>query len=147
MTLLAPAVLGPEETGLLRMVSQLAGAVYLLLGLFLLVVGIRRGLANPPEAFCPVRAHTIAIAAMGLVCLLVAVPSGEPPELVPFVVTFFTLLGLAAFAVVILRVRRWRLGAQVTAALNIVWIGVIPFGTAMFLWWLASVRRRERSAA
>jgi hypothetical protein len=53
------------------------------------------------------------------------------------------LFGVCATAVVVLRSRRSPLARPATAALNILWAPLIPFGTDLFVWWLVSLRKQE----
>ena len=130
-----------------RATFYVMGAGYLVVGLVLLFIGARRGSANPPQPFHPVRGHTIAIALLGVVFLLLATPTDEPPEIRLFTVFIFLWLSVAAFAVAALRIRSAPLAVPATAALNIAWAILFPFGTGLFIWWLLSVRKRESLSA
>ncbi len=57
------------------------------------------------------------------------------------------ILCLAALAVGVLRSRKSALAKPTTAAVSILLAFWAPFGTAMFIWWVAWVRRRERGPA
>ena len=54
------------------------------------------------------------------------------------------VLALACFSVATLRSMRSRLAGTTTAALSIVLALSFPLGTALFFWWVFSVRVREK---
>lgn len=64
-----------------------------------------------------------------------------------FVQAFEALLALAAVTVAILRCRRSRLAHPTTSAISMVLTIWFPIGTAVFIWWLVSIRQRESSLA
>ncbi len=55
-------------------------------------------------------------------------------------------LALACLAVAVLRSLGSAVAAPATAAISIVLSISFPFGTAAFVWWLVSIRKRERPA-
>lgn len=57
------------------------------------------------------------------------------------------ILCLATLAVGVLRSRKSPLAGPTTVAVSILLAMWVPFGTAMFIWWVAWVRRRERCPA
>jgi hypothetical protein len=61
-----------------------------------------------------------------------------------FVQSVEVILCLACLAVAVLRSKNSPLARPMTAAVSIFLAIWLPFGTAMFIWWLARVRRQER---
>jgi succinate-acetate transporter protein len=60
---------------------------------------------------------------------------------------FEAILAVACLATAILRSKESASASHLTAAVSIVLIFWCPFGTAIFLWWVISIRRRERPAS
>ena len=56
------------------------------------------------------------------------------------------LLSPAALLAAIARLRRWPIALPLTRAVSVLLVIVFPIGTAVFIYWLASVRRREVGA-
>lgn len=146
-SLLLPAVADAESLEAIELVARLSLAIYLPLGLFFLTLGVRRAYRNPPQPFVPRRSHTISIGALGVLFLLFALASAfEPPrtpDISAFSVASMGLFGACAIAVVLLRSRRSPLARSATAAVNIIWAPFLPLGTALFVWWLVSLRKQE----
>ena len=70
---------------------------------------------------------------------------GEIPiALFRFLQAVDVILCLATLAVGVLRSRQSPLAGPTTAAVSILLVMWLPFGTAMFIWWVVWVRRQER---
>jgi hypothetical protein len=146
-SLLLPAVADAESMEAMQLIARLSVAIYLPLGLLFLVLGVRRAYRNPPQPFTPRRAHTISVGALGALFLLFALASAFEPRRTPDISAFSAIsmgfFGACAIAVVLFRSHRSPLAKSATAALNILWSPFIPFGTALFVWWLVSLRKEE----
>jgi hypothetical protein len=146
-SMLLPAIADPGLWQEIRLVTGLSLAVYFLVGVFFVVVGVRRAYRNPPRPFVPRRSHTIAVGLLGALFLFFAltpaVESPRTPEVSRFSTAAMGFFGASAIAVVVLRSLRSPLATAATATLNILWAPFIPFGTALFVWWLVSLRKQE----
>ena len=72
-----------------------------------------------------------------------AASGGPAPDVVPYVVALYFVMGAAAMLGTALRLFRApgaRVATRVASILLILWI---PIGIALFLWWLLDVRKRE----
>lgn len=147
ISLLLPELADPESAEMFDLVSYASLAIYLPLGSLLLFVGVRRAYRNPPESFTPRRTHTILVGVLGTVLLLVALTSAVEPggtsNTSLFSAALLGLISASALFVVLLRLRRSPLAKSATAAINICWAPIVPFGTALFIWWLVSLRKHE----
>jgi len=80
--------------------------------------------------------------------LIVMTVQEEPNAVTVALLRFLQGVELILFAatlwVAILRSRQSPLAGATTAAVSILLIFWVPFGTAMFIWWVGWVRRRER---
>lgn len=63
-----------------------------------------------------------------------------------FLQAFELIIFASALAVAILRSRNSPLAGPTTAAVSILLVIWVPFGTIAFIWWVGWVRRRERAA-
>lgn len=81
-----------------------------------------------------------------LIPLMKEDPDHEPIVIyvMHFVQAVEAILVVLCFAVGVLRAYRSRIAAPTTAALSILLIFWLPFGTAAFIYWVGWVRRREK---
>jgi hypothetical protein len=93
-------------------------------------------------------AHTVAVfllaallASFGLGNLFAE--STYPAEYRSWIIAFELYVASIAVVVSVLRIVKSPIALDATAALNLLWALLFPFGTALFIWWLVSVRRRE----
>jgi hypothetical protein len=135
----------PDDTVFLAL-----GLVEMATAMLLLAIGARHCLARSSEPFSPKRSHTWVIgvfAAMSSLFIVSSVArSYSQPGFTAFAIALFSLLATLSAVVVVLRVRRSPLARSATAAHNVFWAIFFPFGTALWLWWLLSVRRYESRA-
>ena len=126
---------------------RVLGALMTLASAFCLAVGLRRSLKNPPKPFFPVRGHTISIVLLSILfgawALVHEQPRPGQANLQPFMTGIFGLMSFLGVATAVSRLVRSSVGRDLTAALNVVWAGAFPFGTAQFLWWFLRLRHRE----
>jgi hypothetical protein len=127
------------------------GCAEVIIGVALLAFGVRRSLVSRHEQFSPVRAHTRVIGGLSVMSVLFVLSSiAQPypqPGFTEFSVVLFALLALVSGTVAVLRMRHSALARSATAAHNVFWAFFFPFGTALWLWWLLSLRGREVGAA
>jgi len=98
--------------------------------------------------------YTVALMVLGFlllssVIMMVAIALHGEEEAWPLymVASLELLLAVACLAVAAFRARGSVLGAPATTALSLVLALAFPYGTAVFLWWLLHVRKRERTPA
>lgn len=102
-----------------------------------------------------VNAYTVLLFVYGFVLVLAAIvlhsvagrePEAEAAWAMRFVRNIEALLAVACLAVATLRSLGSPIAAPATAAISIVLSISFPFGTAAFIWWLVSIRKREAPA-
>ncbi|MEE8104195.1 MAG: hypothetical protein V3T86_01520 [Planctomycetota bacterium] len=97
-----------------------------------------------------VAAYTLVLFLAGVILLLIvwvlsdyAAAGDLAPDLIPYVVVSHVVMGAAAIVGAVLRLFRAsgaRVATRIASLLLILWI---PTGTALFVWWLVDVRKRE----
>jgi len=97
-----------------------------------------------------VAAYTFVLFLAGVILLMIgwvlsdyAASRNLAPDLVRYVVACHFVMGAAAMLATALRLFRAPSARSATRVASIVLILWIPTGTALFLWWLLDVRRRE----
>jgi len=100
--------------------------------------------------------YTVGLLVVALVSLSLfgahayLIPATLPADSIltsPFLSFFYLMVALCSGMVALLRIYRSRVARFATVALNALWILWFGVGTGMFIWWICSVRKRERPAS
>ncbi len=108
-----------------------------------------------PQARAYVHGYTVLLFVYGFFLVTAAITmysmaareAEDPAWAMRLAANFEAVLAAGCLTVAVLRSLGSQVAAPATSAISIVLSISFPFGTAAFVWWLVSIRKRERAAA